>query len=50
MNTPERNEACYQEATQANVELVQGKSVMLVKDVSETDRYDWTSQPLLDTK
>ena len=47
MNTPERNEACYQEATQANVELVQGKSVMLVKDVSETDR--WTSQPLLDT-
>jgi endonuclease YncB( thermonuclease family) len=40
MNTPERSEPCYQEATQANVELVQGKTVMLVKDVSETDRYD----------
>jgi endonuclease YncB( thermonuclease family) len=40
MNTPERNEACFDEATQANVELVKGKTVMLVKDVSETDRYD----------
>ncbi len=40
MNTPERNEPCFDEATVANVELVQGKSVMLVKDVSDTDRYD----------
>ena len=40
MNTPERDEPCYQEATQANVELVQGKVVRLVKDVSETDGYD----------
>ena len=40
MNTPERNEPCFDEATQANVELVQGKVVRLVKDVSETDRYD----------
>ena len=40
MNTPERNEPCFDEATAANVELVQGKTVELVKDVSETDRYD----------
>jgi endonuclease YncB( thermonuclease family) len=40
MNTPERNEPCFDEATQANVELVLGKTVELVKDVSDTDRYD----------
>ena len=40
MNTPERNEPCYEEATTANVELVQGKTVMLVKDTSETDQFD----------
>ena len=40
MNTPERGEPCFDEATAANVELVQGKTVQLVKDVSDTDRYD----------
>ncbi len=39
MNTPESDEVCFQEATNANAALVQGKTVRLVKDVSETDRY-----------
>lgn len=39
MNTPERNEPCYADATRANADLVQGKTVTLVKDQSETDRY-----------
>ena len=39
MNTPESNEVCYNEATQANALFVQGKTVRLVKDVSETDQY-----------
>ena len=39
VNTPERDEACYSEATAANAALVQGQTVRLVKDVSETDRY-----------
>jgi len=39
MNTPERNEPCFDEATQANVDLALGKAVHLVSDVSETDRY-----------
>lgn len=39
MNTPESDEACYQEATNANAALVSGKTVTLVKDVSETDVY-----------
>lgn len=40
VNTPERDEACYAEATAANAALVQGKTVTLVKDRSETDVYD----------
>ena len=40
MNTPERDEACYNEATEANRALVEGETVLLVKDVSETDRFD----------
>ena len=40
MNTPERDQACYQEATDANAALVSGKTVTLVKDTSETDPYD----------
>lgn len=40
VNTPERDEVCYSEATQANAAMVQGQTVRLVKDVSETDRYD----------
>lgn len=39
MNTPERDEPCFDEATEANNDLVAGKTVQLVKDVSETDRY-----------
>ncbi len=40
INTPESDEACYSDATQANAALVEGKTVRLVKDVSETDKYD----------
>ena len=39
MNTPERDEPCYADATRANAALVEGKTVTLVKDTSETDRY-----------
>jgi len=39
MNTPERDEPCFDEATQANVDLVAGHEVRLEKDFSETDRY-----------
>ncbi|MDC1529716.1 thermonuclease family protein [Gammaproteobacteria bacterium] len=39
VNTPERNEDCYSEASKANSLMIEGKSVRLVKDKSETDRY-----------
>jgi micrococcal nuclease len=39
VNTPERDEPCYEEASAANAALVQDQSVTLVKDVSETDVY-----------
>ena len=39
MNTPESNEVCFNEATQANALFVSGQTVRLVKDVSETDVY-----------
>jgi endonuclease YncB( thermonuclease family) len=39
MNTPETNEYFGSQATAANRSLVEGKTVTLVKDVSETDRY-----------
>ncbi|MCI0563770.1 MAG: thermonuclease family protein [Nitrososphaera sp.] len=39
MDTPERGDPYYSEATQANSDLVAGQVVTLVKDVSETDRY-----------
>jgi micrococcal nuclease len=39
MNTPERGEPCFQEATTANAALVDGRTVAMVRDVSETDRY-----------
>jgi endonuclease YncB( thermonuclease family) len=39
VNTPERDEACYSEARNANAALVQGQTVRLVRDVSETDRF-----------
>ncbi|MGD2078582.1 MAG: thermonuclease family protein [Chloroflexota bacterium] len=39
IDTPERDMPYYVEATEANRRLVQGQTVLLVKDVSETDRY-----------
>ena len=39
MNTPERNEVCSAEATRANIELVNGKTVTMTRDQSETDRF-----------
>ena len=40
MNTPERYEPCYRKATQANANLVAGKTVRLVADRENADRYD----------
>ena len=39
VNTPERDEVCYGDATRANADLVSGKTVTLIKDQSETDRF-----------
>jgi endonuclease YncB( thermonuclease family) len=39
VDTPEREEPFYQEASDFNRELVEGQAVILVKDVSETDQY-----------
>lgn len=39
INTPERDEVCYSEATAANALLVGGQTVRLERDTSETDRY-----------
>jgi endonuclease YncB( thermonuclease family) len=39
VNTPERDEPCYSEARAANAAMVQGQTVTLERDVSETDRY-----------
>lgn len=39
VNTPERDEPCYSDATAANRSLVRGQTVTLVRDVSDTDRY-----------
>ena len=39
VNTPESDQVCYDEATDANAALVSGQTVTLVKDVSETDQY-----------
>lgn len=41
INAPEMTTKCYaQEATDFNRQLVEGKSVTLEKDISETDKYD----------
>jgi micrococcal nuclease len=40
MDTPENGDPYFEEATNQNRELVEGKAITLVKDVSETDRYD----------
>ncbi|MEM7118342.1 MAG: thermonuclease family protein [Chloroflexota bacterium] len=39
VDTPERDEPFYEEATELNRRLVGGETVILVKDVSETDRF-----------
>ena len=39
VNTPERDEACFTAATEANAAYVEGQMVRLVKDSSETDRF-----------
>ena len=39
MDTPERGDLFFQEATDANARLVENQTVTMVKDVSETDRY-----------
>jgi endonuclease YncB( thermonuclease family) len=40
MDTPEKGRPFFEEATAKNAEMVDGQTVLLVKDVSETDRYD----------
>ncbi len=40
IDTPEKGKWYFDEATQRMKELVEGKNVTLVKDVSETDKYD----------
>jgi micrococcal nuclease len=39
VNTPERDEPCYSDATNANADLVEDQTVTLVRDVSDTDKY-----------
>ena len=39
VNTPERDETCYSEASDANAALVSGQTLTLVKDTSETDQF-----------
>jgi micrococcal nuclease len=40
IDTPERGRPFFDEATGKNASLVEGRTVTLIKDVSETDRYD----------
>lgn len=40
MDTPENGDTFFTEAAEANAQLVTGQTLTLVKDVSETDRYD----------
>lgn len=39
MDTPERGQPFAEEATEANRRLVEGKTVILIKDISESDPY-----------
>ncbi len=39
VNTPERDEVCYADATRANTDLVMGQMVRMERDQSNTDRY-----------
>ncbi len=40
IDTPERDEACFADATEANASYVEGQTVRLVQDTNNTDRYD----------
>ncbi|WP_420642234.1 thermonuclease family protein [Candidatus Leptofilum sp.] len=40
IDTPERDEACFADATNANAAWVEGQTVRLVQDESNTDRFD----------
>jgi micrococcal nuclease len=40
VNTPERDEVCYRDAVDANRALVEGRTVTLVIDTTDTDRFD----------
>lgn len=40
VNTPERDEVCYSSALQANAGMVEGQTVRMVADESDTDRFD----------
>jgi micrococcal nuclease len=40
IDTPEADECYGQEATEMNRQLVEGKTVILISDVEERDRYD----------
>ena len=39
INTPERDEPCFRDATDANSSMVAGREVTMVRDTSDTDRY-----------
>lgn len=39
VNTPERDETCYSEATNANAGMVAGQTITMTRDQSNTDRY-----------
>lgn len=39
VNTPERDEICYIDASAANAAMVEGQTVRMERDTSETDRY-----------
>lgn len=39
MDTPERGDYFFAEATQANAQMVEGQTVLMVQDISQTDRY-----------
>lgn len=39
VNTPERDEVCYSEASNANRALVGGQSIQMLRDQSGTDQY-----------
>lgn len=40
INTPSSSERLFAEASAANADLLEGKSILLVRDVSNVDRYD----------